>query len=135
MHPRPPVNGTSKAALWSGRVLSALVVVFLVFDGVIKVMQLDVVREAMTSLGYPDHVAYGLGLITLAIAALYAVPRTSVLGAILLTGLLGGAIATHLRVGSPVFSHLLFGAYIGLMAWAGLLLRDARVKAMLLMRK
>ena len=132
MHPRASTNGTSKTALWVGRVLCALVILFLLFDGAIKVMQLDVVNETMAGLGYPVHIAFGLGILTLAIAVLYGIPRTSVLGAILLTGLLGGAIATHLRVGSPIFSHLLFGGYVGLMAWGGLLLRDERVRALLL---
>lgn len=124
----------SKAQLWTGRALSAFVILFLLFDGAIKVAQLDVVKETMASLGYPVHVASGLGILTLVIAVLYTIPRTSVLGAILLTGLLGGAIATHLRVGSPLFSHMLFGGYIGLMAWLGLVLRDARVRTLLLAR-
>lgn len=134
MHGRAPIDGTSKKMIWAGRVLSALVILFLLFDGTIKVMQHDVVRETMSGLGYPEHVAFGLGILTLAIAVLYAIPRTSVLGAILLTGLLGGAMATHLRVGSPIFSHLLFGGYVGLMAWGGLFLRDERVRALLLSR-
>jgi hypothetical protein len=74
-------------------------------------------------------------VLTLFCAGLYALPRTSVLGAILLTGLLGGAIATHMRVGSPLFSHLLFGAYLGLLAWGGLLLRDPRLRTLLPLRR
>lgn len=132
MNSRNPTDGTSTKMVWAGRALSALVIVFLLLDGAMKVMQLDVVRETMTGLGYPAHVAFGLGILTLAIAVLYAIPRTSVLGAILLTGLLGGAMATHLRVGSPIFSHLLFGGYVGLLAWAGLFLRDQQVRAFLL---
>lgn len=120
----------SKTALWTGRILSALVVVFLLFDGVIKVMELDIVKETMAQLGYPPGLSLGLGVLTLVCAVLYAFPRTSILGAILLTGLLGGAIATHLRVGSPAFSHLLFGGYLGLMAWGGLWLRDGRLRAL-----
>ena len=90
----------------------------------------------MAQLGYPATIgiARRLGIITLVCAALYAWPRTSVLGAILMTGLLGGAIATHLRVGSPVFTHLLFGLYLGLLAWGGLFLRDPRVRAMIPLR-
>ncbi|MEJ7686787.1 MAG: DoxX family protein [Variovorax sp.] len=108
-------------------------VVFLL-DGLIKVLGMDVVKETLAQLGYPVNVAFGLGVMTLAIAVLYAVPRTAVLGAVLLTGLLGGAMATHLRVGSPVFSHLLFGLYVGLIAWGGLLLRDAKLRELLLRR-
>lgn len=118
-------------ALWAGRVLSGLVVLFLVFDGGIKVAGLDVVRETMVQLGLNPAHGFGLGVLTLLIALLYAVPRTAVLGAVLLTGLLGGAICTHLRVGSPLFSHLLFGVYLGAFAWGGLWLRDPRVRAML----
>jgi hypothetical protein len=126
---------SSGAALWTGRILSGLVVLFLLFDGAIKVVEMEVVRQSLAELGYPVHIAFGLGVLTLAIGVLYAIPRTSVLGAILLTGLLGGAMAIHLRVGSPVFSHLLFGLYIGLMAWGGLLLRDAGLRAMLPLRR
>lgn len=117
---------------WAGRILSAVVVVFLVFDGGIKLVPLAPVIEAMAQLGYPAGLERVLGVLTLACAALYAVPRTSVVGAILLTGLLGGAIASHLRVGSPVFTHLLFGAYLGLMAWGGLLLRDKRLRGLVI---
>lgn len=114
--------------IWVGRVLSAIVILFLVMDGMIKVMRLDVAVNTTVQLGYPGTVVFGLGVMTLVIAFLYAVPKTSILGAILLTGLLGGAIATHLRVGSPLFSHLFFGLYLGVMAWGGLYLRDARLR-------
>ena len=130
-----PTAPASGAALWTGRILSGLVVVFLLFDGAIKVVEMDVVKQTLAELGYPADIAFGLGVLTLVIGVLYAIPRTSVLGAILLTGLLGGAMATHLRVGSPVFSHLLFGLYIGLMAWGGLFLRDERLRAMLPLRR
>ena len=126
---------TGKKMLWAGRILSALVIVFLLFDGVIKVIEMDIVKQTMAELGYPVQVAFGLGILTLVIAVLYAIPHTAVLGAILLTGLLGGAIATHLRVGSPIYSHLLFGAYLGLMAWGGLFLRDRRLRALIPLRR
>jgi hypothetical protein len=125
----------SGAARWTGRILSALVVLFLLFDGAIKVVELDVVKQSLAELGYPQEIAFGLGILTLAIGVLYAIPRSAVLGAILLTGLLGGAMATHLRVGSPLFSHLLFGLYVGLMAWGGLILRDQRLRALLPLRR
>jgi hypothetical protein len=123
----------SGAALWTGRVMSAVVVLFLIFDAVIKLIPITPVIESMIQLGYPGTVALarGIGILELVCIVLYVWPRTSVLGAILLTGLLGGAIATHLRVGSPVFTHLLFGFYLGLLAWGGLYLRDPRVRAMI----
>lgn len=128
----PPVGG---GTLWTGRILSALVTLFLLFDGAIKVMALPVVEDTMAALGYPPGLGFGLGVLTLAIAALYAFPRTAVLGAVLLTGLLGGAMATHLRVGSPLFSHLLFGLYLGLLAWGGLWLRDPALRALIPLRR
>lgn len=126
----------SRVAVWTGRVLSALVVLFLLFDGVIKLVPITPVIMTMEQLGFPVSVemARGLGALTLLCTLLYAIPRTSVLGAILLTGYLGGAIATHLRAGSPVFSHLLFGVYLGLMAWGGLYLRDTRLQRLIPVR-
>lgn len=120
------ISGNS---IWRGRILSGLVIAFLVFDAGIKLVPIPIVTETMQQLGYStsETLARGLGVLLLACTALYAFPKTSILGAILLTGYLGGAIATHLRVGSPVFSHLLFGVYLGLMLWGGLWLRDARL--------
>ena len=131
------MNPVSKTALWSGRILSALVILFLLFDSVIKLIPITPVTETLQQLGYSPSInlARGLGILTLVCTLLYAIPRTAVLGAILLTGLLGGAIATHLRVGSPVFSHLLFGAYLGLMVWGGLWLRDPQLRALLPLRR
>ncbi|WP_320200100.1 DoxX family protein [Agrobacterium sp. rho-13.3] len=110
----------------TGSVMSGLVIAFLIFDGAIKLVPIAPVTETMVALGYSGDpsLARGLGIMTLLIALLYAIPRTSVLGAILLTGLLGGAIATHLRVGSPLFTHMFFGVYLGLLAWGGLYLRS-----------
>ena len=123
---------TTTGQLWTGRIMSGLVIAFLIFDGGIKLAPLAIVTETMQQLGYSgsQELARGLGVMTLVIALLYALPRTSLLGAILLTGLLGGAMATHLRVGSPLFSHLLFGLYLGLLAWGGLYLRDPRLRRM-----
>ncbi|HTF71655.1 MAG TPA: DoxX family protein, partial [Edaphobacter sp.] len=108
-------QSVSNKAVWIGRVLSGLVVLFMLFDGIIKLVPLDIVMQTNVQLGYPDSInlARGLGILVLPCTALYAFPRTSALGAILLTGYLGGAIATQLRVGSPIFSHLLFGFYLG----------------------
>ena len=123
----------SKPALWSGRLLSGLVIVFLLFDGAIKLVPWPVVTETMDRMGYgsSEALARSLGLITIVCTALYAVPPTSILGAILLTGYLGGAIASHVRIGSPMFSHILFGFYLGLMVWSGLWLRDRSLRALL----
>jgi len=118
----------SKGALWTGRVLSGLVIVFLLFDAVIKLIPLDVVVETSRQLGIPTNLAVTLGVLTLLGTLLYAYPRTSVLGAILLTGYLGGAIYVHVRAGSPLFSHTLFGVYLGILLWGGLYLRDERLR-------
>jgi len=90
-----------------------------------------IARCAFAQLGYPDTLARCIGVIVLACAVLYAIPRTAVLGAILTTGLLGGAISSHLRLGDPIFTHTLFGVYLGLLAWGGLYLRDERLRSLL----
>jgi hypothetical protein len=123
-----PVTGPR---LWAGRVASALVVLFLIFDGAIKLVKIAPVTESFARLGYPDSSARLIGGLELALIALYVVRRTSVLGAVLLTGLLGGAVATHLRVGDPVASHVLFPTYVGALLWGGLFLRDARLRVLL----
>lgn len=129
-------TATPAGQLWAGRIMSGLVIAFLIFDGGIKLAPLAIVTETMQQLGYSgsQELARGLGVMTLVIALLYALPRTSVLGAILLTGLLGGAMATHLRVGSPLFCHLFFGLYLGLLAWGGLYLRDRRLRRLIPVR-
>lgn len=118
----------SPTALWTGRILSGLVVLFLLFDGAIKLIPLDIVIETSRQLGIPTDLAVTLGVLTLAGTLLYAYPKTSVLGAVLLTGYLGGAIYVHVRAGSPLFSHTLFGVYLGILLWAGLYLRDERLR-------
>jgi hypothetical protein len=123
-------GATSKTMLWTGRVMSALVVLFLLFDSVMKLIKVAPVTEAFAQLGYPDSLARGIGVIVLVCAVLYAIPRTAVLGAILTTGLLGGAIASHLRLGDPVFTHTLFGVYLGLLAWGGFYFRDERLRSL-----
>jgi hypothetical protein len=123
----------SKPALLLGRVLSGLVIVFLLFDGAIKLVPWPIVTETMDRIGYgsSETLARSLGAITVACTVLYAIPPTSFVGAILLTGYLGGAMASHLRIGSPLFTHILFGFYLGLMLWGGLWLRDGRLRALL----
>ena len=127
----------SSTAVWAGRIMSGLVIAFLLFDGAVKLVPIAPVTETMEQLGYPVSatLARGLGVLTLVCTVLYLVPQTSVLGAILLTGYLGGAIATHLRVGSPIFSHLLFGLYLGLMVWGGLYLRDPWLRTLIPLRR
>src|ERR1700716_3463894 len=127
----------SKPALWTGRVLSGLVIVFLLFDGAIKLVPWPVVTETMEKIGYgsSESLARTLGVITVACTVLYAIPPTSIVGAILLTGYLGGAMASHVRIGSPLFSHILFGFYLGLMLWGGLWLRDRGLRALIPFRR
>jgi DoxX-like family len=120
-------------SIWAGRVLSGLVIAFLLLDGAMKLVPAEVVLDTMKQLGWPSDISTArmLGLLTLVSAALYAIPRTAMLGAVLATAYLGGAVATHVRIGSPLFSHVLFGVYLGVMLWGGLWLRDPRVRAMI----
>lgn len=124
----------SKKGLWAGRIVSGLAVLFLLFDSLIKVMKLAPAVEGTTALGYPATVVRGIGVIELICLILYVVPRTSVFGAILLTGYLGGAIATHVRVGSPLLTHTLFPIYVALLIWGGLFLRDDRLRTLIPLR-
>lgn len=118
--------------VWVGWALSGLAIAFLLMDAAMKLLALPVVLEASAPLGFPGaDMARGLGTVLLICTLLYASPRSAVLGAILLTGYLGGAVATHVRVGSPLFSHVLFGVYLGVMLWGGLYLRYARLRAVL----
>lgn len=121
---------SERAAVRIGYGLSGMVILFMLFDGGIKLVPPAMVIEGTARLGYPATASFarGLGVLALCCTALYAIPRTSVLGAILLTGYLGGTVATHLRVGSPIFSHMLFGVYLGVMLWGGLYLRDERLR-------
>ena len=127
----------SKPARWLGRFLSGLVIIFLLFDGAIKLVPWPVVTESMEKIGYGSNetLARSLGVISLVCTVLYAIPPTSFVGAILLTGYLGGAMASHLRIGSPLFTHILFGFYLGLMVWGGLWLRDPDLRRLLPFRR
>lgn len=125
---------SSKRGVWVGRVLSGLVVLFLVPDGIIKFIKPAPVVEAFSHLGWWLSLANGIGILLLVCTATYVFPRTSVLGAILLTGYLGGAVATHLRAGDPLFSHILFPTYLGVLLWLGLYLRDSRLRALIPLR-
>jgi hypothetical protein len=118
-----------------GWVLSGLAIAFLLMDATMKLLALSVVLETSGPLGFPGAtMARGLGVLLLVCTLLYAAPQTAVLGAILLTGYLGGAVATHVRVGDPLFSHILFGVYVGVFLWLGLYLRDARLRALVPLR-
>jgi hypothetical protein len=118
-----------------GWVLSGLVIAFLLMDAVMKLLALPVVLETSAPLGFAGAaMARGLGLLLLVCTLLYAWPRTAVLGAIVLTGYLGGAVATHLRVGDPLLTHDLFGVYLGALAWLGLYLRDPRLRLLVPLR-
>jgi DoxX-like family len=127
-----PSVGKKRAA---GYLLTALVALFLTFDTVIKVLKLEPAVQGTLQLGYPVNTVLWIGLIELVCLALYLVPRTSVLGALLLTGYLGGAIATHVRVGSPLLSHTLFPIYVALLLWGGLYLREARLRELVPFRR
>lgn len=119
-----------KATLWAGRIITGVVIAFMIFDVGIKLIEMDVVRESMMRLGYPLRLASGfeIGVIEAICLILYVIPRTSVLGAILLTGIMGGAIASHLRIGDPLPTHTLFGVYLGVLIWAGIYLRNPRLR-------
>ncbi len=121
---------TTPAMLWTGRILSGLFALFMLGASISpKLLFLPVAEETMAQLGWPPGYAFMIGIIELACLVLYLIPRTSVLGAVLMMGIFGGAMATQIRVDNPLFSHILFSVYLGLFMWGGLWLRDARVRA------
>ena len=125
---------TSKRTIWTGRVLSGLAVLFLLFDGIMKFFMDKLPPEALeagAALQWPIEKMPLVGTILLACTLLYVIPRTAVLGAVLLTGYLGGAIASHVRVGNPLLTHTLFPIYVAAFIWVGLYLRDARARGIL----
>ena len=123
-------NAGSRRALWTGRVLSTLAALFLTFDSIGKLMEVPPVVAGSTELGYPASTVFPIGVILLLCVVTYVIPSTSLLGAVLLTGYLGGAVATHVRVENPLISHALFPIYVALFVWGGLLLRDGRLRAL-----
>jgi len=129
----PPTTAFAPAStrLWTGRTLTAIAVLFLIFDATVKLLRLPVAVDTTVQLGYPAAVVVPLGLLELALLVVYLTPRAAPLGAILWTAYLGGAVATHVRIGNPVFTHVLFPTYVAAMLWGGLWLRDARVRALL----
>ena len=123
------------ARTWTGRILSGLAVAFLAMDASMKLFGVKEAVEGTVSLGYPASVLFGLGVVQAICLTLYLIPRTAVLGAVLWTGYLGGAIATHVRVENPLFTHVLFPIYVAALLWGGLWLRDSRVRGMLAPKK
>jgi hypothetical protein len=123
----------SKAALWTGWIMSVLPALFLLFDGVMKLVKPAFVVEGTMKYGYPENSILPLGIVLLASTVLYLIPRSAVLGAILLTGYLGGAVATHVRVEEVLFP-ILFPVVFGALLWGGLVLRDARLRALVPLR-
>jgi hypothetical protein len=122
----------SRRAIWTGRILSGIAVLFLAVDAAMKLLRLPAAVEGTTQLGYPAEVILAIGIIQAVCLLVYLVPRTSVIGAVLWTGYLGGAVATHVRVGNPLFGFVLFPIYVAALLWGGLWLRDRRVRALLL---
>lgn len=121
-------NTSSKGRIWTSRIMSGLVILFMLFDSIFKFIQPAEVVQGTVELGYQAHHIAIIGALGLLSTILYTIPRTAVLGAILLTGYWGGAVATHLRLDNPLFSHILFSVYLGILAWGGLWLRDERVR-------
>src|SRR5215510_8679062 len=139
-HPNPFARAsstnptTARRAPWGGRIISGLAVAFLIFDSVGKLLQVQPVIDGTLELGYPRDVVFSLGVILLSSVLAYLIPQTSVLGAILLTAYLGGAVATHVRVGNPLFTHVLFPTYLGVLIWLGLYLREGRLRSLVPLR-
>lgn len=117
----------SKRRLWSGRIISGLAVGFLLFDSIPKILALSWVVKASTALGFPANAITPIGLVLLLCTCLYCIPRTAILGAILLTGYLGGAVESNVHIGAPLFSNVLFPIYFAVFVWGGLALRDRRI--------
>ena len=120
---------------WAGYIVSGLPALFLLMDAVGKLIRPAPVIEGTVALGYQESVILPLGIVLLVCTVLYILPQTAVLGAVLLTGYLGGAVATHVRIANPLFTHTLFPVYLGIMIWLGLYLRDRRVRELLPIRK
>jgi uncharacterized membrane protein YphA (DoxX/SURF4 family) len=130
-------RGGATGMIWAGRVLSGVAIAFFVMDGTMKFIQPQLVIDATRGIGWPVDSATldVLGFLLLASTVLYVIPRTTTLGAILLTGYLGGAVASHARLGDPLFTHDLFGVYLGFFVWGGLWMRDPRIRALVPLSK
>jgi DoxX-like protein len=130
-----PAARPSRRRLWTGRVLSGLVAAFLLFDAAMKLLRVPAVVEASRQVGFSASSIFGIGAVLLVCVVAYLVPRLSLVGAMLLTGYLGGAVATNVRIGAPLLSHTLFPLYVAALVWGGLYLRDARVRALFAPRR
>jgi hypothetical protein len=123
-------------SVWTGYVLSALFAIFILGASVApKLLGLAVAEDSMVELGWPRGYAFAIGAVELICVVLYLIPRTNLLGAILFMGIFGGAMATQIRAGSPLFSHVLFSVYLGVVMWGGLWLRDPAVRSLLPLRR
>jgi len=127
--------GQNKKILWTGRILTAFGGLFMIFDAVIHIANPSFVVSSFVGLGYNPAVAVPLGIVELICLVLYFIPRTSIFGAVLLTGYLGGAVATNVRVGTPLFTNILFPVYIAILLWGGLYGRDERLRALIPLKK
>jgi hypothetical protein len=125
----------SKKMLWAGRIASWVITALLLLDAVMKILQVPQVMEGTMKAGYPADTVRPIGIMLLLCLICYVIPRTSALGAILLTGYLGGAVATNVRISTPLFSYILTPVYVGVLVWGGLFLQDARVRALIPWRK
>ena len=134
MQSAAPTAPVPRKRLWTARAIFVVAVLFLLLDTVGKLLALPPVVEGTVQLGYPENLVLVLGLIQLACLVVYLIPRASVLGAILLTGYLGGAVATHVRIGNPLLTHILFPVYVAVLLWGVLFLLDGRVRALIPLR-
>ncbi|MCC6328908.1 MAG: DoxX family protein [Acidobacteria bacterium] len=128
------IQNTGKGKRWAGYILSGLPAIFLILDAVGKLFKPEVVVKGTVELGYPESVIVPLGILLLVCTIIYLIPQTAVLGAILLTGYLGGTVATHVRIGNPLFTHILFGVYLGVMLWLGIYFRESRLRQLVPLR-
>lgn len=128
-------NTTSKGRLWTARIMSGIVILFMLMDSIMKFIQPPSVVEGTVSLGFAEHHILVIGILGLISILLYAYPRTSILGAVLLTGYWGGAIATHVRLDNPLFTHILFPIYLAILAWGGIWLREEKLRDLIPFKK
>ncbi|MCC7307119.1 MAG: DoxX family protein [Acidobacteria bacterium] len=128
------IQNTGKGKRWAGYILSALPAIFLLLDAIGKLVKPQAVITGTVELGYQESVIVPLGILLLVCTIIYLIPQTAVLGAILLTSYLGGTVATHVRIGNPLFTHTLFGVYLGIMLWLGLYFRDSRLRQLVPLR-
>lgn len=125
----------SSTSHWAGRILSGVALLFLLFDSGIKILKLAPAVQGTVGLGYSETAVVPIGIVLLACTLLYAFPRTAIFGAVLLTGYLGGAVASQVRAGNPLFTHVLFPVYFACLLWGGLYLRDANLRALVPLRR